>query len=94
MNIGESIQKLRKQKGFSQIKLAKISGINQTYLSLIENGNRNPSLQILEKICDSLDTKLPFIFWFSLDENDIKETKKDSYRILKDSIDSMVGQIL
>lgn len=94
MNIGNAIIKLRKQKGYSQIKLAKICKINQQYLSCIEQNKKIPSVKLLEKICDSLDTKLPFLFLFSLDESDIKETKKVSYRILKDSIDSMVGQIL
>lgn len=49
-NIGKAIRALRAQKGVSQEKLALETGIGRRYMSDIENGRRNVSLEIVEKI--------------------------------------------
>ena len=49
-NIGQKIITLRKENKISQRKLADISGINLSYISQIENGLYNPSIEYLERI--------------------------------------------
>ena len=49
-NIGVALRALRAQKGVSQEKLALETGIGRRYMSDIENGRRNVSLEIVEKI--------------------------------------------
>lgn len=49
-NIGVALRALRAQKGVSQEKLALETGIGRRYMSDIENGRRNVSLEIIEKI--------------------------------------------
>ena len=49
-NIGKAIRALRAQKGVSQEKLALETGIGRRYMSDIENGRRNVSLEIIEKL--------------------------------------------
>lgn len=49
-NIGKAIRALRAQKGVSQERLALETGIGRRYMSDIENGHRNVSLEIVEKI--------------------------------------------
>lgn len=51
-NIGKAIRTLRTQKGVSQEKLALETGIGRRYMSDIENGRRNVSLEIVEKLAD------------------------------------------
>ena len=51
---GDKIRELRKQKGFSQEKLAFKSGLHRTYISDIERGSRNVSLKNIEKIAKAL----------------------------------------
>lgn len=48
----------REALGLSQHKLAKQLGITQTFLSEIERGRKNPSLEQFFRICDALDIKL------------------------------------
>jgi predicted transcriptional regulator len=43
VNFANSLYNLRVKKSVSQIKLAKLSGYTQPYLSLIETGKVNPS---------------------------------------------------
>jgi len=51
---GKILQEKRKSKNFSQEKLAKRTGLNRTFISLIENGKRSPSLSTILKISSAL----------------------------------------
>lgn len=48
----------REKMGLSQYKLAKKLGITQTFLSEIERGRKNPSLEQFFKICEALDIRV------------------------------------
>lgn len=56
-NIGIALRNLRTQKGISQEKLALETGIGRRYMSDIENGRRNVSLEIIEKLADFFKIK-------------------------------------
>lgn len=48
----------REANGLSQHQLAKKLGITQTFLSEIERGRKNPSLDQFFRICEALDISL------------------------------------
>ena len=52
---GKIIQQERKAKKISQDKLAKLTGLDRTFISLIENGKRSPTLSTILKISSALD---------------------------------------
>jgi SOS-response transcriptional repressor LexA len=52
--IGQLVRNLRLRRGMSQFDLASASGINNSYLSRIENGERRPSPKILKKFSELL----------------------------------------
>ena len=54
-NIGEVIAEAREKKGLSQRQLAKLAKINNSELSKIEAGERDPSPKILRKISNIID---------------------------------------
>ena len=56
--IGESIVVLRKQKGWTQERLALDSDISVSYLRLIEHGQANPTIRELLKIASVLGVEL------------------------------------
>ena len=45
-----SLRKIRNSYSYSQAELATLSGLHLTYISMLENGRRNPTLQTLEKL--------------------------------------------
>ncbi len=53
--IGILIRNLRISKGMSQNDLANAIGVNNSYLSRIENGERRPSTKIMRKMSETLD---------------------------------------
>lgn len=55
MNIGEFIKNRRREKNITLRELGDITELSQSYLSQIENGTRNASPDILEKLSKALD---------------------------------------
>jgi XRE family transcriptional regulator, regulator of sulfur utilization len=95
MNIGQSIKKLRKERlpHLTQGEYASTIGITQTYLSQIESGKKKPSTDLLEKIAKDFDMPLPIIFWYGIEEQDVRESKKEYFLFLKPSIDKLIDSI-
>jgi transcriptional regulator with XRE-family HTH domain len=51
------VEKHRKAKGFSKAGLAERAGLHQTYIGLLERGERSPNLDTAKAIADAL--KIP-----------------------------------
>jgi len=51
---GALLRKLREERGLSQAQLALESELDQTFVSLLERGRRQPTLGTLFAICDAL----------------------------------------
>ena len=60
--IGLEIVNARTSKGITQKELAKITGINQSDISKLERGYKNPSINLLSKIADGLNMKIDLHF--------------------------------
>jgi XRE family transcriptional regulator, master regulator for biofilm formation len=57
--LGLRIRRLREERGYSMSELAKHADVSKSYLSQIERSRqKNPSLQLLNKVASSLDTSI------------------------------------
>ena len=56
--IGKAIIAIRKEKGLSQESLAFEAGVDRRYMSDLENGKRNVSLEVLNRIADYFEIPL------------------------------------
>jgi transcriptional regulator with XRE-family HTH domain len=74
--VGQKIQSLRLQAGYSQEELCTRAGLNRTYLSDIERGEGNATVTVLSKICSALEINLSDLF------AGIEPTNKSPARIL------------
>lgn len=59
---GLRVKELRLEKGLSQEKLANLAGVDRTYMTQVENGKRNISIENIRKICIALDVNLSDFF--------------------------------
>jgi transcriptional regulator with XRE-family HTH domain len=53
--LGLNVQRLRREKDWSQEDLAFESGLHRTYISGIERGVRNPTVTIVAKLAATFD---------------------------------------
>ena len=55
-SVGQRIRNYRTQLGWSQEKLAELSGCHPTYIGQLERGEKNATLESIEKIASAMNT--------------------------------------
>lgn len=55
------MKELRKSKGFSQIKMQMLTGIDQSDYSKLENGKRNMTFEQCRRIALALETSMDYL---------------------------------
>lgn len=61
MELSERLKELRKQRGLSQYDLAKKLGVSKSTISMIEVGSRQPSIEMMEMLCDYFNVSMDFL---------------------------------
>ncbi len=58
VRFGEKLREVRLNVGVSQERLAELAGLHRTYVSTVERGLKNVSLQNIERLADALDVTM------------------------------------
>lgn len=59
---GDRVRELRKERGLSQERLAHIADLDRTYVSGVERGLRNISLDNIHKLADAMNIDVSRFF--------------------------------
>jgi transcriptional regulator with XRE-family HTH domain len=62
LNFGKRLRELREAKGMTQESLAHEAGLDRTYISSVERGERNISLENIERLALALGVKIKDFF--------------------------------
>lgn len=62
LKIGQRIKELRKELELSQESLAYKAEVDRTYVTDVENGRRNVSIEILERLIKALEVSVTDFF--------------------------------
>lgn len=62
MRFGRAIRKLRRERNISQEKLADLCTLHRTYISDVELGKRNVSLENISRIACALNVSITELF--------------------------------
>ncbi len=62
LKIGQRLRELRKELKLSQEALAYKAEVDRTYVTDVENGRRNVSVEILERLIKALDISVTDFF--------------------------------
>lgn len=60
--VGQRIKELRLELGISQEALGNKAGVDRTYVTDVENGRRNISVEVLEKLIKALEVSFQDFF--------------------------------
>ncbi|WP_029035858.1 helix-turn-helix domain-containing protein [Salinimicrobium xinjiangense] len=60
--LGQRVKALRVKKGWSQEKLAELTGFHRTYIGMVERGERNISLQNIFSLSKQFGLSLEELF--------------------------------
>lgn len=58
----EALRKMREEAGFSQTRLAELSGVDRATINKVEHGRRSPSIETLEKLAEALGAEVADFF--------------------------------
>jgi transcriptional regulator with XRE-family HTH domain len=62
VTFGQRLRELRQEKGFSQEAFADRCGFARSYMSRLERGAGNPSLDAIQALADALDVEITELF--------------------------------
>ena len=81
--LGQRIRNHRTAKGLSQEKLAELSGCHPTYVGQIERGEKNATIESIEKIATALNVSLSRLFEkLGVKENGARDIPLECYEFL------------
>lgn len=78
MRFGKAIRKRRRELDLTQEQLAERSELHRGYISTIETGDRNPSLENIEKLAKALDISIADFFTQYNIESEPLNAERDS----------------
>lgn len=83
-SVGERIRAIRKAKGLTQQQLAELSGLDDAYVGSLERGERNFSIDTLEKVVLALEVPTADLFLSIENSNDqyIQQKAIDEYSVI------------
>ena len=67
--LGDNIRLLRSVRGISQVELGEKLNVSKQSISNWENGNIQPSIEMLMKIADFFSVSTDFLFYTVLSQN-------------------------
>lgn len=82
--VGDRIRAIRKAKGFTQQQLAELSNLDDAYIGAVERGERNFSIDTLEKIVVALKIQALELFHNIDDLNEVGAAQRraiDEYAV-------------
>lgn len=87
--IGKRIQELRKRQGLSQEQVAEKAEISSNYLSRIECGKENPTLDMLIKLAQALKVEMREMFILG-HVSGLEDTKKRIEKFIRTADENSV----
>jgi transcriptional regulator with XRE-family HTH domain len=71
--LGLNVRLAREGKGWSQDRLSEESGLHRTYISGVERGVRNPTVEVVQQLANALGICIESLFT----ESKLKKAKND-----------------
>jgi transcriptional regulator with XRE-family HTH domain len=92
--LGKRIKSLRRSKGHTQERLAEIIDVNTNYLAVIERGEANPTLALLERLSAGLEVPLSELFQYRREQGASPvESRQKLGRLVNEASDEELSRL-
>ena len=81
-NIGERLRRKRLDVGYTQEHLAELADMHPTYIGQVERGEKNITIESLEKICIALNYPMDELFFNIHTMNSLNQHAKECYDLI------------
>ncbi|MEZ5465728.1 MAG: helix-turn-helix transcriptional regulator [Lysobacteraceae bacterium] len=71
MNVGRAIRLCRTKRGASQGAVARRASCSVSYLSMLENNKRDPTLSTLTRVAQALQIPVGLLFFLASEQEDL-----------------------
>ena len=82
--LGRRLQRLRRLRGLTQEQLAERIDINPKYLSSVERGEENPTLDLFLRLAEGLQVELPALFQYAQEGESRERLRQRVERLIVD----------
>jgi transcriptional regulator with XRE-family HTH domain len=86
INVGEILRMIREARNEKLTDIAKKAGVSPPFLSLVEQGRRQPSLEVLNELAIALKVPLESIILASQQANGTMQSSDDQTRRIVESV--------
>ena len=76
MNVGKAVRLIRTAKGVTQKGLANTAACSANYLSMVERGERQPSIDFVEQVSAALEVPAAEVFALAADEGAVEDPQQ------------------
>lgn len=86
MNIGRAIKLCRTKQGASQGAVARQARCSVSYLSMLENNRRDPTLSTLTRVAQALQVPVGLLFFLASEPEDLEPMDEKTVGTLMQSV--------
>lgn len=90
MNLGNAIRLCRAQRNLTQAELARRAKISESYLSLLEQGRRDPTFSTLTRIAKGLETPMSLLIFLAADSGELESLSEE----VRDKLSAAIVNLL
>lgn len=90
MNYGKAIRIGRAIRNFSQNELAQLVKVNASFISLIEKGQRLPSVKTLQKCSIALSIPYPILLVMASNKKELEEISDKGINIIGEDLINLI----
>lgn len=90
---GERIRILRKERGWSQEELGERADLHHTYVGAVERGEKNASIDTLDKIAEALGVEMIDLFTLAHKQESVDRLRSHVIEEVKESSPEMLRLI-
>lgn len=96
MKLGYALREARMKrfpnKEMKQYEIADKVGVSGTYLSQIELGHKEPSFELIKKLCELYKIPPAVLLWLAIEPKDVDRKKREAFDLIKGPVTNLINE--